>query len=277
MATPTGDLKGVAGQAFDLGLTISGVDLTADPNQATDPNAVDDVDAPFTQGQDDTIDGSEMVTEVEVTLTSSTGDASGLGLDFTSITGVSVSSQVVGDAVVFTFTIASPADFSDVQDLMASLELTTPDGFVGDVTVGIQTTTEELATVAGGDASGGGEGTEANNVDVDVYPEFTVSFGDINAGDAENLVEEDNLPGSGVATRVTGTVDITQFNSNNNATITALSVVAVFDLDTRVVAGPDSDTVFPATNGQVPFDQFTSGGEELVITSARNSTDTGFI
>ena len=278
VTTPTGDLKGVAGQGFDLGLTISGIDLTADPNQAIDPNAVEDLDAPDTQGQNDTVDGSEMVTEVQVTLTSSTGDASGLGLDFTTISGVSVSSQVNGDENVITFTISSPAEFSDVQDLIASLQLTTPDSFVGDVTIGIQTTTEELATEAGGDATGGGEGTEANNVDVDVYPEFTVSFGDINAGDDENLVEEDSLPGGGAPATVSGTVDINQSNSSNNATITALSVIAVFDLDTRVAAGPDSDTVYPATNGQVPLDQFTSGGEEIIISSgARNVTDTGFV
>ncbi|MEQ9608143.1 MAG: type I secretion C-terminal target domain-containing protein, partial [Kiloniellaceae bacterium] len=68
----------------------------------------------------------------------------------------------------------SDADLAEVQELVASLSVTPPEDFNGDIAVTVTTTTAEAASEAGPNGASGEECDVSDNVDVDTYA-FTVT------------------------------------------------------------------------------------------------------
>jgi hypothetical protein len=109
-------------------------------------------------------DGSESVTRLVVMLS-----VGALMWDLPA----AIAAPIEGPAGTWTFD-TSGADLADVQDLVASLSVTPPEDFDGDITATVTTTTAESATEAGPNGASGEECADGNNVDVDTY-EFTVT------------------------------------------------------------------------------------------------------
>ncbi|WP_340119433.1 type I secretion C-terminal target domain-containing protein [Pelagibius sp. 7325] len=109
-------------------------------------------------------DGSESVTRLVVMLSVGT-----LMWDLPA----AIAAPTEGPDGTWTFE-TSGADLADVQDLVASLSVTPPEDFNGDIDVTVTTTTAEAATEAGPNGASGQECADGNNVDEDTY-EFTVT------------------------------------------------------------------------------------------------------
>ncbi|WP_340119974.1 type I secretion C-terminal target domain-containing protein [Pelagibius sp. 7325] len=109
-------------------------------------------------------DGSESVTRLVVMLSVGT-----LMWDLPA----AIAAPTEGPEGTWTFE-TSGADLADVQDLVASLSVTPPEDFNGDIDVTVTTTTAEAATEAGPNGASGQECDDGNNVDEDTY-EFTVT------------------------------------------------------------------------------------------------------
>ena len=112
------------------------------------------------------VDGTESVTLLVLALT---GDAGAVLVNAVLPTGVNLPAPTVaGDTVTYTVD-TSTWSLAEVQAFVAGLTVQPSAGFDGTISGTLTTTTEEAATEAGGDPAGGQEGTDANNVDVDVY------------------------------------------------------------------------------------------------------------
>ena len=187
------------------GATLLGLSLTQGQD-STSLAAAPDADAPFTQGGGDT-DGSETVTEVMVTLSIDPSVTLPI-LNFVLPAGVTVDNAAGvpqgGGAIAWTFTIPEGTSEADVSALMASLSVDRGDlTKTDDITVTVQTTTTEAATVAGPNGGSGAEASEADNVDVDTYT-LTIDFLDVPNGrvlvdgQQDGFIPEDTLtPGPG--------------------------------------------------------------------------------